>query len=71
MDRNDFIEAIKDIDRQICKSLCAELCDPESIHGEDLTDKQRMDAIAELRKPLKYEKPNSDGAVIGEKNKKV
>lgn len=64
-DKNDWNDTIKDIDRQICKGLSSELCDPESIHGEDLTDKQRMDAINELRKPLKYEKTKSGNITIG------
>lgn len=52
--KDDYIDTIKDIDCQICKALMTELCDPESIHGEDLTNSQRTKAIAELRKPLLY-----------------
>lgn len=56
IDKNtkDYIEPIKDIDCQICKALCADLCAPEPIRGESLTEEQRMKAISELRKPLKY-----------------
>ena len=55
-DGSDWIQTIKDIDRQICKGLCSELCDPDSIDGSELSDEQRAHAIAELRKPLKYHK---------------
>lgn len=56
-DYSDWIQTIKDIDRQICKGLCAELCNPDSFDGSELTDEQRAKAIAELRKPLRYHKP--------------
>ena len=58
-DRSDWIQTIKDIDRQICKGLCAELCNPDSFDGSELTDEQRAKAIAELRKPLEYHKPKN------------
>lgn len=62
---DDYIEAIKDIDRQICKGICAELCDPDAFNGTDLTDEQRMAAITELRKPIKREQPKGENIVIG------
>lgn len=52
--RDNWNDTIRDIDHQICKVLSSELCDPESVRSLHLTDKQRMDAVAELQKPLKY-----------------
>lgn len=54
-EKDNWNKTILDIDRQICKGLCTELCDPNSLYGSDdfFTEKQRMNAIKELRKPLK------------------
>lgn len=57
-EKDNWNETILNIDRQICKGLCAELCNPDEYYGNDdfLTEKQRTDALRELRKPLMMER---------------
>ncbi|MBP5592814.1 MAG: hypothetical protein J6X75_01380 [Clostridia bacterium] len=65
-DSSDWTESVKDIDRQICKSICADLCDPDCFEASELTDEERAKAISELRRPLKYQKPKGgDYITIG------
>lgn len=61
-EKDNWNDTILNIDRQICKGLCAELCDPDSFHGGDdfFTEKQRMEILRELRKPLKIEWQKSE-----------
>lgn len=64
-DGSDWVDSVKDIDRQICKGICADLCNPDCFEGSELTDEERAKAISELRKPLKYNKPKSQGVIVG------
>lgn len=67
---DDFSQPVKDIDRLICKGLCEELCDPESTRNENLSEEQIVNALTELRKPLRYVKPKSNKTIGGRVHKR-